>query len=238
MKNSQQYSKKVLKLYRSLKRKRQKVEKLVYDEPTDALVHATVSENVSSEAAQSVMKKFAGHFVDINDLRVSRVEEIVDVIGEDTPVARNIAMALAKVLNAVFDKYNKMSLQALKNIGKRPAKQTLEKMDGTTHFAVNYCMLTSLQAHAMPLTGVMIDYLRSEELVHPGADQQQVEGFLARLISVDKAYEFYTLLRLESESRKAKKKRKRKTAAKPVTEKMTKTAKKKTAGEKRAKKQK
>jgi len=238
MKDSQQYSKKVLKLYRSLKRKRQKVENVVYDEPVDALVYATVSEKLSSAAAQSVMKKFAEHFVDINDLRVSRVEEIVDVIGEDAPVTTNIAMALAKVLKAVFDKYNTMSLQALKKMGKRPAKQTLEKMDGTTHFVVNYCMLTSLQAHPMPQTKVMIDYLRSEELVHPDADQQQVEGFLARLISVDKAYEFYTLLQLESETRKAKKKRKRKTAAKPVTEKTTKTAKKKTARAKKAKKEK
>lgn len=236
MKDSQKHSKKVLKLYRSLKRKRQKVQKVVYDEPVDALVYAAVSENLSSAAAQSVMKKFAEHFVDLNDLRVSRVEEIIDVIGADTPVTKNIAMSLTKVLKAVFDKYNTVSLEALKKVGKRPAKQTLEKMDGTTHFAVNYCMLTSLQAHAMPLTEVMIDYLRGEELVHPDADQQQIEGFLARLISVDKTYEFYTLLRLESESRKGKKKRKRKTAAKPVTEKTSNTAKKKTAGKKKAKK--
>ena len=94
-------------------------------------------------------------------------------------------------------------------------------MDGTSPFAVNYCMLTSLQGHAIPLTKKMIEYLRSNQLVHVDADEQQIEGFLARQISAENAYEFYALLRRHSEVRKAG--RKKKTARKTKTKAATKT---------------
>ena len=233
MKNSKEYSRKVQKLYRSLKRKRPKVQRVVYDEPTEALVCAIVSEKMSGRASQSAIKKFADYFVDLNDLRVSRAEEIVEVLGADTPVTRDIALSLTRALRAVFDKYNTVSLKALKKIGKRPAKHALEKMNGVSPFVVNYCMLTSLQGHAIALTKKMIDYLRSNELVHAEADEQEIEGFLARQISAENAYEFYALLRHQSESRTGG--RKKKIAHKAKTKAATKTKKttRKTTGAKK-----
>jgi len=202
MKNSKEYSKKIHKLYRSLKRKYPKVQRVAYDNPVDALVYAIVCENMSETAAQSAIKRFDDYFVDSNDLRVSRAEEIIEVLGADTSVTRDIASKLITALTAVFEKYNTVSLESLKKISKRPAKQALEKLSGTSRFVVNYCMLTSLHGHAMPLTKKMIEYLRNNQLVHPDADEQQIEGFLARQISAENAYEFYALLRRCSESQK------------------------------------
>jgi len=205
MKNSKEYSGKLHKLFRSLKRKYPKLQKVIYDEPTDALVYAIVSENMSETMTKSVIKRFADNFVDWNDLRVSSTKEIIEVLEADTPVTGDLASALVRALGALFNKYNTVSLKALKKIGKRPAKQTLEKIDGTSSFVVNYCMLTSLQGHAIPLTKKMTEFLRSNQLVHPDADEQQIEGFLARQISAENAYEFYALLRRASESRRTAK---------------------------------
>lgn len=215
MKDSKEYSRKVHKLYRSLKRKYPKVQKPVYDEPVEALVYGIVSEQMSVKAAESALKRFADYFFDLNDLRVSRAEEIVEVLGSDTPVTRDIALALSGALRAAFDRYNTVSLEALKRVGKRPARQALEKMNGVGPFVVNYCMLTSLQGHAIPLTRKMIDYLRSNELVHAKADDQEIEGFLAKQISAENAYEFYALLRRESESRRAVRRKRAAHKAKP-----------------------
>ena len=215
MKNSREYARKVQKLYGALKRQYPKVETVTYDEPVEAVVYAILSEKMTEAAARSASKRFAGYFVDLNDLRVARPEEVIEVLGGDTPAARDVAAALARVLLAVFDQYNAVSLQALKKTGKRPAKQVLEKLDGISHFAVNYCMLTSLQGHAIPLTQRMVEYLRSNELVGPQADEQEIEGFLTRQISAKDAYEFYALLRAESESLKLQPRRK--TARKPKT---------------------
>lgn len=225
MKNSKEYSKKIRELYRSLKAKHPKVKKVTYDEPADAVVYAIVAENMNGSATESAIKRFADYFIDLNDLRVSQVEEILEVLGEDTQATKDIASNLIKVLKAIFDGYNSVSLESLKKIGKRPARQALEKMDGISRFVVNYCMLASLQSHAIPLTKRMIEYLRNNQLADPDADEQQIEGFLAKQISAENAYEFYVLLRRQSKSRKTKKKKK--TVRKVKAKKATKTKKKK-----------
>ena len=227
MKNSKEYSKKIQRLHRSLSRKYPKVQKVTHDEPVDAIVYAIVSAELSEKATESAIKRFADYFVDLNDLRVSQTEEIVGIWGEDTPVTRNIASTITRVLRGVFDEYHKMSLEALKKTGKRPARQILEKIDGTSRFVVNYCMLTSLQGHAIPLTKGMIEYLRNNELVYPDADEQQIGGFLAKQISAKKGYEFYALLRRESEAHKSRKKKTTKSKKKTKKKQVTRTKKRK-----------
>lgn len=208
MKNSKDYSKKIQKLYRALKHKYPSVQKVTYEEPVDALVYAIVSAELSEQATQSAMHRLTEHFVDWNDLRVSRVEEITEAIETETTAARNIASALTAALKAIFSKYNMVSLKALSKMSKRPAKAFLEKMEGVNRFVVDYCMLTSLHGHAIPLTKKMIEYLKANELAHAEADEEEIEGFLARQVSAENAYEFYSLLRRESEARKAGKKKK------------------------------
>ena len=118
---------------------------------------------------------------------------------------------------AVFNEYHTISLMALKKMGKRPAKQILEKLDGTSVFVVNYCMLTALEGHAIPLTSKMIEFLKSDGLVDPDADEQDIEGFLTRQISAKNGYEFYALLRHKSELHVTAKRRRTKKKATPKT---------------------
>ena len=224
MKNSKEYSKKIHKLQSSLSRKYPKVQKVVHEEPVDAIVYAIICSELDNKATESAIKKFSEYFVDLNDLRVSRIEEIVEMLGEDTSVAKAVATTITTVLRSIFNMYHKVSLEALKKMGKRPARQVLEKIEGTNRFIVDYCMLTSLQGHAVPLTEDMIDYLKGRELVYSEADEQQISGFLAKQISAKKGYEFYSLLRSESEVYKREKKKKMKTASakKKITKKKTK----------------
>ena len=241
MKNSKDYSKKIQKLYRSLSRKYPKVQKVSHEKVIDAIIYAAISAEMSEKRTDSIIKKFADYFVDWNDLRVSRAEEIVEVLGKDTPIIMDIALTITRIFNGIFNEYHKISLESLKKIGKRPAKQALEKIDGINRFAVEYCLLTSLGGHAIPLTDKMIKYLRNNELVNPDADDQQIGGFLAKQISAKNGYKFYALLRRESESTKVKKKtkakttrkKKSKTKANSKTKTKTKT-KKKTTGRKKA----
>ncbi|MCK4957827.1 MAG: hypothetical protein KAT00_00470 [Planctomycetes bacterium] len=202
MKNSKEYGQKVIKLFNALKRKGSAAA-VKYDDPVEALIYATVSENLRESAAKRVLKKIREHFVDINDLRVSRIEEVMEILSKDG-FSEESATALKEALNAVFYKYNGMSLLSLTEIGKRQAKKDLGKLEGVSRFVVNYCVLTTLGGHAIPLTDCMIEYLRDSELVYPGADVDDIEGFLERKITLAKAYEFYRLLRHKSESVKKK----------------------------------
>jgi endonuclease III len=212
MKDSKEYSKKIQKLYRSLKQKPGKHAPVEYEEPVDALVFAIVSENITESQAHAAIKKFKDYFVDWNDLRVANVEEIIEVLGSDIVPARSIAATLVSVLNAVFDKHNMLGLQSLRKLGKRPAKILIEKLSGITPFVVDYCMLTSMQGHAIPLTPKMVEFLKADQFIHTEATYEDIEGFLCRLISIKNACEFYSLLRHECESpKKQTKKTKKKT---------------------------
>jgi endonuclease III len=214
MKNSRDYSQKIQKLYRTLSHKYPKVQKVSHDKVIDAIVYAIISAELSEKATDSIIRKFTDYFVDWNDLRVSRVEEIVEVIGKDNSVAVGIASTLTTVLNGIFNQFHQVSLEALKKIGKRPARQALEKIDGIGRFVVDYCMLTALGGHAIPLTENMIKYLKRNDLVNPDSDQQQIEGFLAKQISAKSGYDFYSLVRRESESTKVRRKTKARTTHK------------------------
>lgn len=232
MKDSKEYATKIQKLYKTLKRKHPKIEPVFFEEPADAIVCGVVAERLDERTTEAAMKRFADYFVDLNDLRVARSEEVLDIIGSDTPETRAAASTMSKILGGVFDKCHKMSLESLKKTGKRPAKAELEKMEGMTRFVIDFCMLTSLQGHAIPLSEAMVDYLKSNELAHPEADEQEIEGFLAKQISAKNGYEFYALLRREAEWQ-AKKKTARKTSKKKSTTEKTATN---TASEKKTKK--
>jgi endonuclease III len=225
MKKSREHAQRLQRLYRALRRDHPKIEPMSHDDPVDALIYGVVSEKMSASHAETAMRAIRRTFINWNDLRVSRVEEIVEVIGANNSVGKDTALTLTTALRAVFDAHHTVSLQALKKLGKRPAKQAIEKLGGLSRFAVNYCMLTSLQAHAIPLTERMLGYLRQYKIVDSQADEEEIEGFLTRQVPAKNAFEFYALLRAECERSRPAAKASRK-AVRPKTAKGTKTKKK------------
>ena len=195
MKNSSLYAQRIGQIYRMLKRKYGKVEPPVHDEPADAVVAGIVSQGLGLKSSKVAVKRLFRHFVDLNDLRVSRPEEITEVLGGDSPEARQTAAAITKALGLIFDKYNTVSLQCLKKGGKKAARDSLQKIDDLNGFVIDYCMVTSLKAHAVPLTGDMLQFMRSNELVDPEAEDAEIENFMARQVTSAHAYEFYELMR-------------------------------------------
>ena len=239
MKDSKNYSPKITKLFRSLKRKHGKVEMPVYGDPVQAIVDAMVAEFMDTVNTARALKRMKSHFVDLNDLRVCRKEEVLDVFRESSEEAEKSAAAMTRVLNAVFEKYNKLTLDCLRHEGKRQAKKELEEIKGMTFFSTNYCFLTALDGHAIPLNAKMLQYLREDELVHPDATEQEIAGFLERQISAADAYTFYALLRAEAEQNKAASKKaasQKVEKTKPKTKKTTKKTAKKTVKKKVSKK--
>jgi endonuclease-3 len=202
-------------LYRELKRTYPQVERASYEDPVEALICGILSERMSEAAAQRALREITRAFVDWNDLRVSRVEEVAEVLGRDAAAGRATALALTAALRGIFDEHHRISLVTLKKLGKRPARQDLEKIEGVSRFVINYCLLTALEAHAIPLTEPMIEYLKRNGIIDANADEEDLEGFLTRCVAAKDAYEFYVLLRRASESPKVIKKMKGKGRADP-----------------------
>ncbi len=200
MKNSKEYSKKITALYQSLKRKNTKVFQVETQTVVDSLIYGIISEKLTEKETETAIKKFSEYFVDWNDLRVSKLEEIAELLGCDNAENRQAALILTKVLNNIYTENNQVNLESIHKLGKRPARQKLEKMEGLSRYTIDYCMLTALDSHAIPLTDIMVEYLQKNDLVDSHADAGTIEGFLSKQISAKNGYEFYKLLRHESET--------------------------------------
>ncbi len=201
MKNSKEYSKKITALYQSLKRKNTKVFQVETTQTVvDSLIYGIISEKLTEKETEAAISKFKGYFVDWNDLRVSKIEEIAELLGCDNAENRQAALNLTKVLNNIYTENNQVNLESIHKLGKRPARQKLEKMEGLSRYTIDYCMLTALDSHAIPLTDIMVEYLQKNDLVDSHADAGTIEGFLSKQISAKNGYEFYKLLRHESET--------------------------------------
>jgi endonuclease III len=224
MKNNKEYGVKIDKFFRSVK-SGQKVKPAEFADPIDALIYGLISESTTERQAKKVFKNLQSHFVDYNDLRVSRSEEVQEILEDFDPRGEQIAVNLTKILAAVLEKYDGMSLKTIDAQGKRQAKKELDELPGVTHFAVNFCFLAALEGHAIPLTEPMLNFLKDHELVDPQITQDEIETFLERHISASHGWEFYELLRQAAESGSKK--------VAPVKD----AAKKKTAGKKKDAKQ-
>ncbi|MEN6308470.1 MAG: hypothetical protein ABFD91_12015 [Anaerohalosphaeraceae bacterium] len=198
MKNSKDYGTKIDKFIRTVKNG-QKIKPADFNDPLDALLFGLISEHTTEKHARKVYKNLLAHFVDFNDLRVCRVEEIQEILEDFTPVGEQVAESLTRLLTTLFDKYDTLSLKGIDEQGKRQAKKELEELGGATRFAINYCFLAAFGGHAIPLNEAMLNYLRSEELVDTEATSEEVEGFLERHISASAGWEFHELLRMATE---------------------------------------
>jgi endonuclease III len=199
MKNSKEYGVKLDKFFRSVK-SGQKVKPAEFADPIDAMIYGLISESATERHAKKIFKNLQGHFIDYNDLRVSRCEEIQEILEDFTPKGEQVAANLTKVLSAVFDKYDGMTLKTIDAQGKRQAKKEMEELPGATRFAVNFCFLAALEGHAIPLTESMLQFLKEHELVDIENTQEEIETFLERHISASHGWEFYELLRQAAET--------------------------------------
>ena len=213
MKETENFHTKVQQLLRLYKRKAKKLERPDYEEPVDAVVFAVLSEHTTSQQAQTAFKRLKEYFIDLNDLRVSRPEEIVEAAGSDTGIGSEDALRVISVLKAIFDKYNLMTLADIKRQGKKQIRETISRFPGMSDFVADYTMLTAFEAHAVPLTENMVENLRSKKIVPPETAAEQLSLMLARHIPAKDGYAFYASLRKESERITGKKKHKHRQAA-------------------------
>jgi len=211
MKETKNFKDKVQQLLRSLKRRHRKIDYPDYKEPVDALVFAVLCEHSTTQQTLVALKRIKEYFLDLNDLRVSRPEEIVEACGPDTGVTNQTALNLTLILKAIFDKFNSLSLADLKRQGKKEIRDTLRRFGPISEFVLDYCMLTAFEAHAIPLTANMVEYLKAQKLIEPDLPPPQISLMLARQIAAKDAYTFYALLRKETEQHKSKKQKKPKT---------------------------
>jgi hypothetical protein len=202
MKNATKHAEELRSLFRKLLRDH-KPEPKEPMEPLKALVKGAMIYDVPDERALAAMKAIDREFVDLNELRVATDLEIQELLGTRYPdIERRVAL-ITLALNAIFEKEHTMSLERLKSISKRDARQFLRDLPEMHPPVEAYVMLFAFEGHAVPIDQQMADYLKNAEIIDETTSLDDAQRFVEHHLKAEECYDFYVALR-----RAAQKKRK------------------------------
>jgi endonuclease-3 len=121
------------------------------DQPLlEALLFASCLENARHEQAVAAFAKLRAAFFDWNEIRVSTVKELAEVL-DALPEPAEAAARVKGVLQSVFESDYTFDLEHLKKQNIGAAVKRLQKLQGTTPFNVAYATQASLGGHSIPV---------------------------------------------------------------------------------------
>ena len=186
------------------------------ENPLRCVATAILAEGCSVAEARRAIDRALETMVDWNEIRVSDGLELNRATGNIIPHGVQCCERLIRALRTVFASENCLSLDRLKTVGRRDARQFLENLDGVGEYAVASALLWSLGGHAIPVDDRLLAALRDAELVYPTATRAEVQAFLERHISASEAKRFCLIMNSFSskKTRTTKKRAAPKTAGK------------------------
>lgn len=206
MKNATKHADDLRSLLKKLLREHKPDPKPTY-EPLQALVRGSMSYDVPDARAEEAMVVIGKEFVDLNELRVATELEVEDMLGAKFPgVAKRVSMITA-CLNMIFEKEHTLSLDRLKTLSKRDARQFLKDMPDMHPFVEAYTMLFGFDGHAVPVDDTILTYLKSHNIVEAAATIEEAQKFLEHAVKSEEHYELYAALRRASIAEAGKKKK-------------------------------
>jgi len=197
MKNATTYERKVKKLLAGINRSAQIVPRADWME---ALLQGILQADAPRKQADKALEEILAEFVDVNELRVAPQKEITDCMGKAFPHAREKALRMTSVLNGIFDHSNTLSLEYIHELPKREIRRHLREL-GLDAYASGYLLLVSFGGHAVPVDQLLVDCLAADELIHPGSDIADVQGFLERVVPQKDGVAVHEFLRTYAEKR-------------------------------------
>jgi hypothetical protein len=176
-------------------------------EPLKALVRGAMSFDMPDGRAEEAMRAIDREFVDLNELRVATDLEIQEMLGTKYPeIERRVAM-ITQSLNNIFEREHTLSLDRLKTVSKRDARQFVRELPEIHPFVEGYVMLFGFDGHAFPMDDDTLEYLRDHDIVEEATTLDEAQRFVEHHLKAEECYDFFACLRagaLEGKGRKKK----------------------------------
>lgn len=209
MKNATKHAEELKSLLKRLLKEQKPGPKQSQD-PLQALVRAAMSFDMPDAKADEAMRHIEREFVDLNELRVATDLEIQELLGTRYPgIERRVAM-ITQSLNDIFEREHTLSLDRLKTVSKRDARQFLRELPDIHPFVEAYVMLFGFDGHAFPLDEEILDYLHDQGIVEDGATLDEAQRFVEHQLKADECHDLFMSMRrvVSDEGTRGKKKAK------------------------------
>lgn len=163
--------------------------------PLRALVRACLCYDATDARADEAMQIIDRDFVDLNELRVATELENIEIIGPRYPEIEARVAMFTQCLNAIFAREHTLSLDRLKTLPRREARQFLRELPGITPFVEAYTTLYGLEAPAFPVDSGILAALQAEGAVEAHATPEEAQKFVEHQLKDDDCYKLFWCLR-------------------------------------------
>jgi hypothetical protein len=148
----------------------------------------------STSKAEAALRRLLAGCVDVNDLRVSLTDELVELIGPGYPKAEERCERLKAALFGLFRRENVMRLSHLLEKPKREARTYLEALPETPAYVISRTFLMALDGHAVPADQRLTTRLIQERVLEPDTSADEAASWLERTVRAGDAREAHELL--------------------------------------------
>ena len=194
MKNATKHADDLRSLFKRLT-KDHRPEPRVAQDPLKALVRGAMSYDVPDARADEALRAIDREFVDLNELRVATELEVRELLGHKYPDIERRVRTITHALNAIFEREHTLSLERLRTVSKRGARQFLRDLPEVHPFVEAYVMLFAFDGHAVPVDEPVLAYLRDAGVLEDATGVDEAQRFAEHAVKAEESYDLYAALR-------------------------------------------
>lgn len=204
MKISSDYAKVFHTLQNRLKRDFPKTKDTNLDSlPTNCiemLLLGILATNELYDRAREALKVIQANMVDFNELRVTPVAEISELIDRHIRESQRAAKDIIVALNWIFNRFDTLDLSELKEKNKSEISKLFEEIPTCPDHARAALLLFCFEIAEMPLDDLMLKYLINTQTLPAEVDLPTAKSFIERQLKAAEFSTFYWQLRKASEA--------------------------------------
>ncbi|MDE0888233.1 MAG: histone H1-like repetitive region-containing protein [Phycisphaerales bacterium] len=155
------------------------------EDPVTVLLHSWLLWEASSEQAETAMAKLMESRVDVNEIRVSLPHELAPTVGKRYPRLEERLLGIKKSLHSIYLRRHEISLNYVREKGKRDAKAEIESLDGINPFVSARVLRLSFGVHAMPADEQLSLLLHELGVINEPVEHEVLATWLASEVKVD-----------------------------------------------------
>ncbi len=172
-------------------------------EPIRQLVYSFLLWDCTTSRADNAFKRIEETYVDMNDLRVSRAEEIMDVLGKTYPAAEERVARIKASLRDIYLREHAVSLVTVREGGKREARKYVDSLDGMHPYVSARVCLLGMDCHAVPIEERLLSKLIKAGVFEADTPLDKAAGTIERHVKASDGLETYLVLQAYSEDTSA-----------------------------------
>lgn len=194
MKEGTAYARRVKQAFSAQRKKSKPIDPPAFADLVECLAIGVLSRGMGIDRARRAMGRALEVMAGWNEVRVSTPVEVIRDAGSGLTGREDDVRRMIQALDSVYDREHILSLERLRSIGRREAKQFLEGLSEVDEHAQAFVLLWGLGAHAIPVDDSLLSALHRGDLVHPEATRGEIQSFLERNISAAKGQEFVLVM--------------------------------------------